>query len=146
MPRANDVLIHHHTQNDGFDDELDALGTASATSHTHGQRDNGAGANVARTFSDTAGVFGPFLPGEWEAVIFLDATPGNACGCVVKFCQTATSIAADATDDAHVPGDNNTNIGMLRLAFSVTPDKRYISFVATAAKTLRVTFRRLRTR
>lgn len=146
MPRANQVRIHHHDQNDGFVGELDALGTASAVAHTHGERDGGAGVLAARTFSSTAKVFGPLQPGEWEAVITLSTTPGNAMSGIVKFCQTAVASSALAAHDAFVPGSTSGALGVLRLPFSVIPGKQFISFVSSGVNTMKVTLRRLKTR
>lgn len=148
MPRANQLLIHHHDQNDGFDDELALNGAASVETHTHGQLDSdGVGGGLTpRTFDNTAVINGPLAVGEWEAVFSDDLGTGTTMGAVVHFCQSGTRVAAVAADDAAVPGDLGAGPALLTLRFSVTPEKRYISFIASAAVDILYTLRRLKTR
>jgi len=147
MPRANQLLIYHHDRNDGFDDELAVTGAASIETHTHGQVDSDGigGGLTTRLFSNTAVIVGPLQPGEWEAVFADDGGLGGAMGAVISFCQTSTRVAADATDDALIGADLGINPSLRTLLFSVTPDKRYISFVASAAVNILYTLRRLKT-
>lgn len=152
MPKTNDVDVFWHVTNEGFADEYNAGGTASVSKgHTHQTRRSALDVLENRTFSGTAAVFGPLAAGDWEAVFVTNTNPGAAFNTVpIAFLISNGWNLAVATVDQPVPlttgltVSGGTSLGWFR--FSLTPEKRFISFVAMAALTLRVSLRLLRQR
>lgn len=153
MPKTNALDIFYHDANDGFESEYAADGAASDGGHTHQRRkDTSGGSLIERKFDETAVVFGPLRPGEWEAAFLNEDALGNALGAqaIVFRISDGWNVAVATTDAIlHVRRGmvSGGNANLVWARFSLTPEKRFISFVTTqAAADLRVSLRLLKQR